>query len=67
MEMQEIIPNTPSYSELVSRYIKEQYSIDDEIAIIRQQAEKPEKFTAYYTFCESCKERAKQKLGIENE
>ncbi|MDR1181792.1 MAG: hypothetical protein LBL13_07420, partial [Bacteroidales bacterium] len=67
MEMQEIIPPTPSYNELVSRYIREEYSMDDEIAIIRQKAEKPEKFTTYYAFCESCKERAKQELEISNE
>jgi hypothetical protein len=56
--------NAQSYSELVSKYIHERYSIDEEIAIVRQREEKKEKFNAYYSFCEECKVRAKQELGI---
>lgn len=46
----------PSY---VAMRIHEKYSIDDEIAIIRQKEEKPEEYAAYYQYCESVKKEAK--------
>lgn len=52
----------PSY---VSSRIHEKYSIDDEIAILRQKNEKPEEYAEYYAYCESVKEEAK--LLIKNE
>ncbi|MDR1878286.1 MAG: hypothetical protein LBQ64_01830 [Bacteroidales bacterium] len=52
-------PPVPSYGELVSQYIREQYSIDDELAILRQREEKPDKFAEYDNYCEQCKTRAK--------
>jgi hypothetical protein len=67
LNMQLYVPPTPpvpSYEELVSQYIREQYSIDDELAILRQRETKPDEFAAYNTFCEQCKTRAKQELNI---
>lgn len=46
----------PSY---VAMKIHERYSIDDEIAIIRQKEEKPEEYAEYFAYCEQCKTEAK--------
>ena len=48
-----------SYPELVVTFIRERYTLDDEIALHRQRDEKPEEYKAYYDFCEDCKARAK--------
>ena len=55
---------TLSYGELVNLFIRERYSLSEELAIIRQKDEKPEEYQAYYDYCEECKKRAKQILGI---
>ena len=39
--------------------IREVYSVDDEIAILRQRDSKPEEFQEYYDFVEQCKAEAK--------
>lgn len=49
-----------SYVPLVQSLISQRYSIQDELAIIRQQAEKPEEYAAYYAYCEECKQKAKE-------
>ena len=46
----------PSY---VAMKIHEKYSMDDEIAIIRQKEEKPEEYEKYYEFCEKVKAEVK--------
>jgi hypothetical protein len=46
---------TPSYEERVVARIREIYSIDDEIAILRQRDTKPDEFEEYYAFVESIK------------
>jgi hypothetical protein len=48
-----------TYEQLVEKYIREKYSISQELAILRQKEEKPEEFKAYYDYAESCKARAK--------
>ena len=48
-----------SYKERVVARIREVYSIDDEIAIIRQKDTKPEEYAAYYYFVEKIKEEEK--------
>ena len=50
------------YPNLVSRLIRERYSVDDEMAILRQRDEKPDEYQAYFTFCENCKSRAKAEI-----
>lgn len=40
--------------------IREVYSIDDEIAILRQRETKPEEFEAYFNFVENIKEEVKE-------
>lgn len=48
-----------SYSALVSRMIRRKYSINDELAILRQRDSKPAEFAEYNTYCEQCKAKAK--------
>ena len=50
------------YPNLVSRLIRERYSIDDEMAILRQRDTKPDEYEAYNAFCEECKARARKEI-----
>ena len=50
-ENQEIIP----YEHRVVSRIREVYSIDDELAILRQKDTKPEEFSEYNAFVEQIK------------
>lgn len=61
---EEIVSSSPktSYEDLVVIYIREKYSIDDEIAILRQRDSKPEEFAEYNAYCEECKTQAKNAL-----
>ena len=52
----------PSYEERVVELIRERYSIDDEIAILRQKDTKQDEYQAWYDFCESCKAQAKENV-----
>jgi hypothetical protein len=49
----------PTYEERVVELIRERYSIDDEIAILRQKDTKQEEYQAWYDYCEACKAQAK--------
>lgn len=56
------------YEEKVSELIREKYSLNEELAILRQRDEKPEKYAVYNAFAEECKVRAKEQLNSrENE
>ena len=52
------------YEEAVDAEIRKRYSVSQEFAILRQQAEKPDEYAEYYAYCEECKVRVKQKKGI---
>lgn len=52
-----------TYEELVSSFIREKYSVNDEFAILRQKEEKPEEYEAYSAYCEACKARARNIAG----
>ena len=52
--------NTP-YDEAVQNEIHKKYTLDQEIAILRQRDEKPEEYAAYYAYCEECKAYVRQK------
>ena len=54
-----IEPYIPTYSEKVIGLIREIYSIDDELAIIRQKDSKPVEYQSYFDFCEDCKNQVK--------
>ena len=60
-EMQ--MPSIPYEQRVVNR-IREKYSIDDELAILRQRDTKPEEFTEYNAFVEKVKA---EERGASNE
>jgi hypothetical protein len=56
----------PDYSDLIVGYIREVYSINDELAIQRQwdnSAEKKQEFNEYNAFCDDCKLKAKADIA----
>ena len=53
-----------NYPNRVSELIRQRYSINDELAILRQRDEKPSEYQDYYNYCEECKTKARQDLGI---
>lgn len=56
------IPKEKLYANLVSKLIRERYSVDDEMAILRQKETKPEEYADYNAFCEECKKKAKAEI-----
>ena len=53
----------PDYTNLVVTYIRKKYSLNDELAILRQvdnSEEKKQEFDKYKTYCDECKEKAKK-------
>ena len=50
------------YANLVSKLIRERYSVDDEMAILRQKETKPEEWKEYNSYCEDCKARARKEI-----
>lgn len=50
------------YSQRIVELIREKYSINDELAILRQRDEKAEEFAAYNLFVEECKAQAKEEI-----
>lgn len=50
------------YPNLVSKLIRERYSVDDEMAILRQRDTKPEEWKEYNSYCEDCKAKAKEEI-----
>ena len=49
----------PTYEELVVEKIRERYTVDDELALLRQRDTKPDEFAEYNAYCEACKAEAK--------
>ena len=49
----------PTYEEKVVELIREKYTIDNELAILRQRDTKKAEFEEYFEFCEQCKLIAK--------
>lgn len=58
------IPIEEQYKQRVIELIRERYSIDDELAILRQRDSKVEEFDTYNTFVEECKQQVREELGI---
>lgn len=50
------------YSALVEKYIREKYTLSDELAILRQRDSKPNEFAEYNAYAESCKAKAKAEI-----
>ena len=53
----------PTYEQRVQQSIRERYSVDEELAILRQRDTKPDKFAAYYEYAEQCKLQVKKLIG----
>lgn len=51
------------YGKLVTDKIRRRYSLNEELAILRQRDEKPEEFAAYNAYAEQCKAEAKAEIG----
>lgn len=61
-EYKEIEPTQPTYEERVVELIRTKYSVDDELAILRQRDTKVEEFAEYNAYCEECKQQAKNEM-----
>lgn len=53
---------TEAYTQRVGQLVRERYSINDELAILRQREDKPEEFRAYNYFAETCKAQAHREV-----
>ena len=49
--------------EEIALVIDSRYSIDAQIAILRQKDEKPEDYAAFFAFCEEVKRKVKESRG----
>ena len=56
---QVIVENPVNYGKIVAALVKEKYSYNDEISIIRQKENKPAEYQEYFDFAEGCKIMAK--------
>lgn len=54
------------YGQTVVKYVREKYTLNDELAIQRQRDDKVEAFNEYNTFVEDCKARAYREVYGEN-
>lgn len=50
------------YENRVVKLLRKKYSLDQELAILRQRDDKPEEFRAYSAYAEECKLQAKQEI-----
>lgn len=60
-------PYLPTYNELVVQKIRERYTTDDELALLRQRDTKPDEFAEYNTYCEACKAAARTEIAAREE
>lgn len=58
------ISKDKQYEKLVEQYIRERYSISQELAILRQKDTKPFEYIEYFDYAEQCKIKAKEKVGV---
>ena len=50
------------YKQYIRELIREKYSVEDELALLRQKEQKPIEFAEYDSYVENCKMLAKQKI-----
>jgi hypothetical protein len=55
-----LIMDAQGYKERIISAIREKYSVDDELAILRQRDSKPDEFAEYFDFVESIKQSLKE-------
>lgn len=61
-ELAQLENSKPTYQERVVSRIREKYSVDDELAILRQRDTKPEEFAEYNRFVETIKEEERHNV-----
>lgn len=61
------LPTEEQYKQRIVDHIRSRYSINDEIAILRQRDSKSEEFAEYNSFAEHCKKIAYNEIYGENE
>lgn len=49
--------------QMIGNVISSRYSIDDQIAILRQQNEKPEEYQAFYEYAEEVKKKVAEEYA----
>lgn len=54
-----------TYEQRVVELIRLHYSVDDELAILRQRDTKTEEFEEYNSYCENCKTIARVEFGLQ--
>lgn len=52
------------YESMIIREIRKRYSVNQELAILRQRDSKPEEFEEYNAYVEACKAEVKLELKI---
>ena len=52
------------YESEIVRLIRKKYTIDRELAILRQRDEKPEEFAEYNEYAEACKAYVRSMIGV---
>ncbi len=52
------------YEGKINRRIRKRYSVNQELAILRQRNTKPDEFAKYHAFVEQCKAEVKKKMKI---
>lgn len=55
------------YENLIVKKIRERYSVNEELAILRQRDTKPDEFAEYNAYVEECKTAVKKELEIGGE
>lgn len=60
-EQPEVTPEK-RYKDRVIELVREEYSVDDELAILRQRDTKIEEFNTYNAFVEECKVTARREI-----
>ena len=58
------LPKNLSKEDAIEKLIRQKYSINDELAILRQKDSKPEEYAEYYAYAEECKIKAKEFIVI---
>lgn len=51
------------YESEIVRMIRKKYSLDEELAILRQREEKADEFAEYNLYVESCKQYVKDRIA----
>lgn len=59
------LEKTEQYEDLVVAEIRKKYSVNQELAILRQRETKTEEFEEYNSYVEDCKAKAKENLKLE--